>query len=195
MRRREPYRSIDAGRATAEFAAEQQGYKTQRQLEQERIQQGRYDDRSPIILPTRTLTFYAEGVTGTSTTVMSRAPKSTTVMATSIRYPMDAAGRVIGASLWSSSAWTAGTAQVQLRISKGGGTETLYLLPIPCIIDGVTGDNGHIRTQSAEWMGPVQNGILFAAGEAIRLDLVLTGWTVSTPDWGAELVLAYDGLS
>lgn len=198
MRRKEPYRSTNPARATDEFAAAQQGYKSQRQLEQERERQSRYNDdadRRAIIVPTRILSFYAEGVTGTSNTVMRRSPKTTTAMSTAIRFPMGAAGRVIGASLWSSSAWTAGTAQLRLRISKGGGTEDTYIFPSPCVIDGATGDDGHVRSQSAEWMCPVRGGIDFSEGDALRLELMLASWSVSSPDFGAEIVVAYDGLT
>jgi hypothetical protein len=196
MRSREPYRSTNAAKATEETAARQLGYKSQLDLDKDRDRANRYTDdavRRRIIIPTRTMSFYAEATA--ANTVMRRSPKTTTAMTTTIRYPLGAAGRIVGASIWSSSAWTAGTAQVQIRISKGGGTESTYNVPEPGIIDGATGENGHSRTQSAEWICPVPNGIRFAAGEAFRVQLLLTGWTVSTPDFGVEIVVAYDGLS
>lgn len=195
--RRQPYRPVSPSRATDQFAAEQLGYKSQRQMEQERDRQGRYQDdaaRRAIILPSRTLAFYIEALTGTTNAVMRRSPKTATAMSTTVRYPMGAAGRVIGASLWCTSARTGGSATLTLRIGNSGGTEATYSLP-DVIIDG-TAKDGHTRDQSAEWMTPVPNGIRFAAGDQIRLQLFLTGWTSgSTPDWAAELIVVYDNLS
>jgi hypothetical protein len=196
MSKREPYRSTNAAKATDEHAARALGYKSQLDLDKDRERQSRYIDdavRRAIIIPTRVMSFYAEAVA--ANTVMRRAPKTATVMTTTIRYPLGAAGKIIGASIWCSSGWTTGTASLQVRISKGGGTETNYTIPVPGVIDGLTGDDGHVRTQSAEWVCPVPNGIRFAAGEALRVQLLITGWTVSTPDWGAEIIVAYDGLS
>lgn len=190
---REPYRPVNPGRSTDEYAARQLGFRSQFELEEliERVKKYQDDaSRRAVVIPARVMSFYTEA-TATSI-VMRRAPKTTVVMTTAIRYPLGMAGRIIGGSLWSSSAWSAGTAQLQVRISKGGGTETLYTLPEPLVIDGATGADGHIRTQSAEWICPFINGIRFAAGEAIRVQLLLSGWTVSTPDWGAELILAYE---
>ena len=197
MRTRQPYRPLSPSRATDQFAAEQLGYKSQRELDQSRERQSRFNDdaaRRAIILPSRSLTFYAEALTGSANAVMRRSPKTATMMETLTRYPMGAAGRVIGASLWCSSARTGGSAALTLRIGNSGGTETTYILP-DAIIDGTTKD-GHTRDQSAEWMTPVPNGIRFAAGDQLRLQLFLTSFaSASTPDWGAELIVVYEGLS
>ena len=195
--RRPPYRPTDPAKATNQFAAEQLGYKSQRKIEAAQQQTSRYNDdsaRRAIILPSRTLAFYTEALTGTTNAVMRRAPKTTTVMTTTVRFPMGAAGRIIGASLWCTSARTGGSATLTVRIGNAGGTEATYSLP-DVIIDGTTKD-GHVRDQSAEWMTPVPNGIRFAAGDELRLQVFLTGWTSgSTPDFGAELIVVYDNLS
>ena len=194
--RRTPYRPTNPAKATDQFAAERLGYKSQRELEMDRERQGRFNDdaaRRAIILPSRTLAFYTEALTGTTNAVMRRSPKTTTVVPTTVRFPMGAAGRIIGASLWCTSARTGGSATLTVRIGNSGGTEATYRLPLT--IDGSVKD-GHTQDQSAEWMTPVPNGIRFAAGDQLRLQLFLTGWTsASTPDWGAELIVVYDGLS
>jgi len=195
--RRPPYRPTDPAKATNQFAAEQLGYKSQRAIEVAQQQSSRFNDdsaRRAIVLPSRTMSFYAEAITGTTNAVMRRAPKTTTVMTTTVRFPMGAAGRIIGASLWCTSARTGGSATLTVRIGNAGGTEATYSLP-DVIIDGTTKD-GHVRDQSAEWMTPVPNGIRFAAGDELRLQIFLTGFTSgSTPDWGAELIVVYDNLS
>lgn len=195
--RRPPYRPLSPSRATDQFAAERLGYKSQRELEVAQQQSSRFNDdaaRRAIILPSRTLSFYTESLTGTTNAVMRRSPKTATTMSTSIRYPMGAAGRIIGASLWCSSARTGGSSYLTVRIGNAGGTEATYNLP-DAVIDG-TAKDGHTRDQSAEWVCPVANGIRFAAGDELRLQLFLTGFTSSsTPDWGAELIVVYDGLS
>lgn len=195
--RRQPYRPVSPSRATDQFAAERLGYKSQRELEQDRERQGRFNDdaaRRAIILPSRALQFYTEAITGTTNAVMRRAPKTTTMMTTTVRFPMGAAGRIIGASLWCTSARTGGSATLTVRIGNSGGTEATYSLP-DVIIDGTTKD-GHVRDQSAEWLCPIANGLRFAAGDQLRLQLFLTGWTsASTPDFGAELIVVYDNLS
>lgn len=194
--RRPPYRPLSPSRATDQFAAERLGYKSQRTIEQAQQQTSRFGDdaaRRAIILPSRTLTFYTEAITGTTNAVMRRSPKTTTVVPTTVRFPMGAAGRIIGASLWCTSARTGGSATLTVRIGNSGGTEATYSLPIT--IDGTTKD-GHTRDQSAEWMTPVPNGIRFAAGDQLRLQIFLTGWTsASSPDFGAELIVVYDNLS
>ena len=194
--RRPPYRPLSPSRATDQFAAERLGYKSQRTIEQAQQQTSRFGDdaaRRAIILPSRTLTFYTEAITGTTNAVMRRSPKTTTVVPTTVRFPMGAAGRIIGASLWCTSARTGGSATLTVRIGNSGGTEATYSLPIT--IDGSVKD-GHTRDQSAEWMTPVPNGIRFAAGDQLRLQIFLTGWTsASTPDFGAELIVVYDNLS
>lgn len=190
---RQPYRPTNPARSTDEFANRQLGYRSQLEIEELIDRVKKYQDdasRRAVVIPTRVMSFYIEATAANA--VMRRAPKSTVVIPTAVRYPLGMAGRIIGGSLWSSSAWTSGTASLQVRISKGGGSETLYTLPEPLIIDGVTGDDGHIRTQAAEWLCPFINGIRFAAGEAIRVQVLVSGWTVSTPDWGAELILAYE---
>ena len=195
--RRPPYRPVSPSRATDQFAAEQLGYKSQRAIEVGQQQSSRFNDdsaRRAIILPSRTLAFYAEAITGTTNAVLRRSPKTTTVVPTTVRFPMGAAGRIIGASLWCTSARTGGSATLTLRIGNAGGTEATYSLP-DVVIDGSVKD-GHTRDQSAEWMTPVPNGIRFAAGDELRLQLFLTGWTSgSTPDWAAELIVVYDNLS
>ena len=195
--RRQPYRPVNPGRATDQFAAEQLGYKSQRDLQSDQRQANRFGDdaaRRAIILPSRTLAFYIEATTGTTSPVMRRSPKTATMMSTTVRYPMGAAGRIIGASLWCSSARTGGSAVLVVRIGNSGGSETTYTLP-DCVIDG-TAKDGHTRDQSAEWLCPVPNGLRFAAGDELRLQLVLTGYTSgSTPDWAAELIVVYDNLS
>lgn len=195
--RRQPYRPLNPGRATDQFAAEQLGYKSQRAIEVAQQQSSRFNDdsaRRAIVLPSRTMSFYAEAITGTTNAVLRRSPKTTTVVPTTVRFPMGAAGRVIGASLWCTSARTGGSATLTLRIGNAGGTEATYSLP-DVVIDGTTKD-GHVRDQSAEWMTPVPNGIRFAAGDELRLQVFLTSWTSgSTPDFGAELIVVYDNLS
>jgi len=194
--RRQPYRPVSPSRATDQFAAEQLGYKSQRAIEVGQQQSSRFNDdsaRRAIILPSRTMSFYAESLTGTTNAVLRRSPKTTTVVPTTVRFPMGAAGRVIGASLWCTSARTGGSATLTLRIGNAGGTEATYSLPLT--IDGSVKD-GHTQDQSAEWMTPVPNGIRFAAGDELRLQVFLTGFTSgSTPDWGAELIVVYDNLS
>ena len=195
--RRPPYRPTDPAKATNQFAAEQLGYKSQRKIEAAQQQTSRYNDdsaRRAIVLPSRTMSFYAEAITGTTNAVLRRSPKTTTFVPTTVRFPMGAAGRIIGASLWCTSARTGGSATLTVRIGNAGGTEATYSLP-DVIIDGTTKD-GHVRDQSAEWMTPVPNGIRFAAGDELRLQVFLTGWTSgSTPDFGAELIVVYDNLS
>lgn len=194
--RRPPYRPTNPGKATAQFAAEQLGYKSQRAIEVAQQQSSRFNDdsaRRAIILPSRTMSFYAESLTGTTNAVLRRSPKTTTVVPTTVRFPMGAAGRVIGASLWCTSARTGGSATLTLRIGNAGGTEATYSLPLT--IDGSVKD-GHTQDQSAEWMTPVPNGIRFAAGDQLRLQVFLTSWaSASTPDFGAELIVVYDNLS
>jgi len=195
--RRQPYRPTNPARSTDQFAAEQLGYKSQRALEQDRERQGRFNDdsaRRAIILPARTLSFYTEALTGTTNAVMRRSPKTATAMTTTVRYPMGAAGRIIGASLWCTSARTGGSATLTARIGNSGGTEATYSLP-DVLIDG-TAKDGHTRDQSAEWITPVANGIRFAAGDELRLQVFLTAWTSgSAADFGAELIVVYDNLS
>lgn len=194
--RRPPYRPTNPSKSTDQFAAERLGYKSQRDLEMDRERQGRFNDdsaRRAIILPSRTLTFYTEAITGTTNAVMRRSPKTTTVVPTTVRFPMGAAGRIIGASLWCTSARTGGSATLTVRIGNSGGTEATYSLPIT--IDGSVKD-GHTQDQSAEWMCPVANGLRFAAGDQLRLQLFLTSWaSASAADFGAELIVVYDNLS
>jgi len=196
MTRRPPYRPTNPSKSTDQFAAGRLGYKSQRELEVAQQQSSRFNDdaaRRAIILPSRTLAFYTEALTGTTNAVMRRAPKTATAMTTTVRFPMGAAGRIIGASLWCTSARTGGSATLTVRIGNSGGTEATYSLPLT--IDGSAKD-GHTQDQSAEWMTPVPNGIRFAAGDQLRLQIFLTGWTsASTPDFGAELIVVYDNLS
>jgi hypothetical protein len=195
MVRRDPYRSTNASKATDELAARELGYKSQRDLDRDRQQANKYTDdaaRRAIILPSHTLTFSRATLTGTTTTALMRNPLAGSGTAT--RFPMAAAGRVIGASIWSSTSWVAGTAQLQVRFSRGGGTESTLVIPEPCLIDGNTGDDAHARTASASWICPVRNGIPFARGDDLRLVIVLTSWSGST-DFSADLLVTYDGLS
>lgn len=188
-------RVVSPSRATDEFAARRLGYKPQSEIEREREQQSRYIDdktRRATILPTRGLLFYREAA-GNGTQVMRRAPVlPSSAITTAVRYPFGAAGRIIGASLWVNAAWATGTAVLQVRVSKSGGSETVYTIA-DCVIDGATVD-GHARTQSAEWLCPVANGISFAKGDEMRVSVSVSSWT-GTPDWGAEVLVAYDGLS
>jgi hypothetical protein len=193
MRSREPYRATNAAKATDELAARQLGYKTQRDLEKDRDRQGRYTDdaaRRSIVLPAQTFQFSRAAQTGTVTTALQREPLAGTSTAT--RYPMPAAGRIIGASIWSSSSWVAGSAALQARTSRALGTEATYNIP-DAIIDGTTLDD-HARTASASWITPAPNGIRFARGDELRLVLVLTSWSGST-DFSADLIVIYDNLS
>lgn len=192
-----PRRVVDSARATTEHAARKLGYRSQRDIEQQGERQGRFLDdqrRRRVIVPTRGLLFFREAIGGTTTQSMRRAPRLPSGDApVQTRYPMGAAGRVLGASIWSLAARTAGTATFQVRISKGGGTEVTFDLA-GCVIDGATVD-GHVRSQAAELLVPWSNGIPFAKGDALRAVLVLVGWTPDPTDFGVEIIIDYDGLS
>lgn len=193
MRGKTPSRVVDPGRATTDNAAKRMGLKTQVDLQRsDDLQSKVVDDKllRTTYLPTDTLSFYREDVGATGDAgyqTRQASPSGSATWGTVLLDAyMGAAGRIIGARLFSSAARTTGTATVRVRVTESGVVSD-YLLG-DCVLDAV-------NTQTIGQMLPVANGFRFAKGALIRPYIVTAGtWAPTTADMGCDVIVVYEGL-
>jgi hypothetical protein len=119
--------------------------------------------------------------TGTEALPLMFADSASTFVLSTLDPRAPRAGRVVGLTLLSNAARTAGTATARVRIA-GSATD----------FDGGSVQINATNTQRASGLVAYASGVMFNAGNSLGIAVVTDGWTPTTADFVGWLTVEYE---